>query len=94
MLEYGIPEDDIDFACENWNTIANLQLLEGGSNSSKNDTPLAEWVKKNHINKSKLLVEEDTSLDVKDFRAFIETRRNTMKNLLKQIMDCDLVAEE
>jgi uncharacterized protein with ParB-like and HNH nuclease domain len=94
MLEYGIPEDDIDFACENWNTVANLQLLEGGSNSSKNDTPLAEWVKKNHINKSKLLVEEDTSLDIKDFRAFIETRRSTMKNLLKQIIDCDLVAEE
>lgn len=94
MLEYGIPEDDIDFACENWNTVANLQLLEGGSNSSKNDTPLAEWVKKNHINKSKLFVEEDTSLDVKDFRAFIETRRSTMKNLLKKIIDCDLVAEE
>lgn len=89
LISYGIPKDDIVFARATWNTVANLQLLEGGTNSSKNDKSLFDWVNEKHIEKSKLLVNEQTSLELKDYRLFIEDRRIVMKNLLKQIVKHD-----
>lgn len=53
---------------------------------SKNDTPLAEWVTKNNIDKKSLYISDTTSLDIKDFRAFIAERRAILKTRLKEIV--------
>lgn len=87
-LEASIPEKDREFATDakNWNSVANLQLLNGLMNMSKNDTPLAEWVAKNNIDKKSLYISDTTSLDIKDFRAFIVERRAILKTRLKEIV--------
>lgn len=87
-LEASILEKDREFAADtrNWNSIANLQLLNGSMNASKNDTPLAEWVAKENIDKKSLYVNDTTSLDIKDFKAFITERRAILKNYLKNIV--------
>lgn len=87
-LESSIPESDRIFAADNknWNSIANLQLLNGTMNKSKNDTPLADWVQKQGISNTSLFVKDSTSLDIKDFRSFIEIRRSEIKNYLKGII--------
>lgn len=87
-LESSIPEKDREFAADtkNWNSIANLQLLNGAMNVSKNDTPLAEWVAKENIDKKSLYINDTTSLDIKDFKAFITERRAILKNYLKNIV--------
>ncbi len=87
-LEASIPEKDREFATDakNWNSVANLQLLNGLMNMSKNDTPLAEWVAKNNIDKKSLYISDTTSLDIKDFRTFIAERRAILKTRLKEIV--------
>lgn len=87
-LEASIPEKDREFATDakNWNSVANLQLLNGLMNMSKNDTPLAEWVAKNNIDKKSLYINDTTSLDIKDFTAFIAERRAILKTRLKEIV--------
>ena len=55
-------------------------------NESKNNTPLAVWVAKNKIEKKKLFVDDSTSLEIKDFKNFIEARRKKLKSRLKEII--------
>lgn len=87
-LAVSIPKDDREFAADvkNWNGVSNLQLLNGLMNESKNDTPLADWVAKNNIDKKSLFVYDHTSLAVKDFRNFIIDRRTILKEYLKRII--------
>lgn len=87
-LVASIPTADIEFAADvkNWNSVSNLQLLNGEMNESKNNTPLAVWVAKNKIEKKKLFVDDSTSLEIKDFKNFIETRRKKLKSRLKEII--------
>ena len=87
-LVASIPETDRDFAADvkNWNSVANLQLLNGLMNESKNDSPLAEWVSKNNIDKKTLFVNDTTSLDIKDFKAFIVDRKSVLKEYIKKIV--------
>ena len=55
-------------------------------NASKNDTSLAEWVAKENIDKKSLYVNDTTSFEIKDFKAFITERRAILKNYLKNIV--------
>lgn len=84
----SIPENDREFAADakNWNSVANLQLINNLLNVSKNDTPLAEWVVKNKISKKSLFVNDSTSLEIKDFRSFIIERRAILKAYLKSVV--------
>ena len=84
----AIPEADREFAKDkkNWNSVANLQLLNGLMNKSKKDSPLAEWVSKNNIDKKSLFVNDTTSLDIKDFKAFIMDRKAILNKYLKTIV--------
>ncbi len=80
--------DDIAF-CENsdnWDSVLNLQLLNGLSNKSKQDKSLNEWVKTNRIKKVDLFVDDEISLDVKDFRMFIENRNKKLKEYLAKLI--------
>ena len=84
----SIPENDREFAADvkNWNSVSNLQLLNGLLNESKKDTSLADWVAKNNIEKKSLFVHDSTSLEVKDFKNFIIERRAILKEHLKRII--------
>ena len=87
-LEASIPEADREFAADikNWNSVANLQLLNGLMNESKNDMPLVDWASKNNIEKKALFISDSTSLEIKDFKAFIIDRRVILKEYLKEII--------
>ena len=86
-FDSAIPEADREFAADkrNWNSVANLQMLNGAMNDSKNDTPLIDWVSKNNIGKKSMYVSEHISLDIKDFKDFITNRRMCLKEYLKNI---------
>jgi uncharacterized protein with ParB-like and HNH nuclease domain len=81
-------EEDFIFYSDsaNWNSIANLQLLNGILNQSKLATPLKEWVEVNNIDIVNQLI-PDVSLDVKDFRTFIINRRELLKRHIKKVIE-------
>ncbi len=68
---------------QNYNSVLNLQLLESVENAAKNDAPLADWAQSRGFKNYELLVEPNMSLDIKDFEAFIESRKRVLKNRLK-----------
>lgn len=72
---------------ENWNSIVNLQLLNGSLNQSKLATPLIDWVRDNNIDKVNQLIPTDVSLDIKDFREFIDKRKELLKDKFKEITE-------
>lgn len=84
----GDPLDDS--IKEEWkrrrNTLANLQLLEGRENESKNATALVDWlqVKENIENVKYLPV--GISYELSNFDEFIEQRQKLMSDALKGIL--------
>lgn len=90
MLEY-----DYEFYTnsENYNSILNLQLLNGILNESKGDMPLEDWVNENEIDLDYQLIPKGVSLDIKDFRAFITERRELLTKRFMEITGAELAAE-
>lgn len=80
-----VNESDFQFASDpaNWNSIANLQLLNNLLNEKKKTRSLKDWASDNAIEKSALLVSPCTSLDLKDFREFIEDRRKEIRSIIE-----------
>lgn len=72
---------------QNYNSVLNLQLLESAENASKNDASLADWVQSRGLKNYELLVDPDVSLDIKDFEAFIESRKRVLKDKLKSLFE-------
>ena len=64
------------------NKLANLQLLQGSENESKNDTVLVEWVAAGNSVK---YMPQDISYELKDFELFYEGRKALMKAELCKI---------
>ena len=64
------------------NTLANLQLLEGSENESKNKTPLKEWLE-THKNSVKYLPNA-VSYELIDCEAFWDARVTLMRDELKK----------
>jgi uncharacterized protein with ParB-like and HNH nuclease domain len=93
-------ETDADFRFytdpANWNSILNLQLLNGTLNQSKLDTPLKDWIKINKIDKINQLIPEIgkdendiefiVSLDISDFRSFLTERKKLLIGQLKKML--------
>lgn len=71
---------------ENWNSILNLQLLDGNINESKNDEELSEWVKDKNIDLKSHLIPENVSLEFKDFKNFIDKRKELLTTTIKAIV--------
>jgi hypothetical protein len=86
--EEGMSEEDYNFYkdSENWDTMPNLQLLNGTLNESKNDKPLEEWIKDRNIDLDNQLIPKDVSLDVKDFKEFLVKRKSLLKDRLISIV--------
>ncbi len=72
---------------QNYNSVLNLQLLESAENASKNDASLVDWVQSRGLKNYELLVDPDASLDIKDFEAFIESRKRVLKDKLKSLFE-------
>ena len=87
-LMTNIPEADREYAKDpkNWNSVANLQLLNSYLNESKNDTPLKDWVQTNNITYDALFVPGGTSLKIEDFKKFNEARKAFIVEHLKKII--------
>ncbi|MGB4658074.1 MAG: DUF262 domain-containing protein [Mobilitalea sp.] len=68
------------------NTLANLQLLEGRENESKNAMPLVDWLKvlENSENVKYLL--GDVSCKLSHFEIFMEKRQKLMSDALKALL--------
>ena len=75
---------------ENWDTMPNLQLLNGPLNESKNARPLEEWVKdatvRFNLDLDSQLIPKDVSYDVKDFKDFLIKRKAMLKERLMAIV--------
>jgi hypothetical protein len=84
----GMSEEEYNFYkdSENWDTIPNLQMLNGILNESKNARPLVEWIQENNVDLNNQLIPSDVSLDIKDFKGFFEKRRAMLKERLMTIV--------
>jgi len=76
-----------------WNSIVNLQMLDGVDNESKNGRPLAVWVnsevaKGNDIAalKQRCIIPRNVSLDFADFPAFARAREAELKECFRQVL--------
>ncbi len=69
-----------------WDSVLNLQLLDSRVNSSKGAAPLADWAEKYKVTNNKLFVDDNVSLNLKDFREFVESREKNMLYCLKKLL--------
>ena len=76
MKKAGFDKDTI----EKWqgirNKLANLQLLQGSENESKNDSLLANWIAAGNVVK---YIPTSVSYELKDFEEFYKERKALMK---------------
>jgi len=89
----GIQDEQLDFYLnpDNYNSVSNLQLLDGNENKAKQDANLDDWVKKESKNKG--LTQKEFCerhllpeiFDISKFETFITTRRKELKNILKKL---------
>lgn len=89
LAKSGLSQDDIEFAIEQIDSIANLQLLEGIPNIEKSDHNFEEWVdnnykdtqsKNDYFNKHFI---PDVDLSLNNFREFIEKRKELLFQAIK-----------
>lgn len=84
----GFDEADKQY-CGNkdvWNSVKNLQLLSENENKTKLTMSLSDWVNKNHIAHRDLFLDNNVSLDIKDFKTFIENREKNLFERLKELL--------
>ncbi|WP_026893377.1 DUF262 domain-containing protein [Lacrimispora aerotolerans] len=87
-----LPDNTVidDEKKEEWrrrrNTLANLQLLEGRENESKNATPLEDWLKVPENSDNVKYLPTDVVYDLAHFEEFIEKRQKLMSDALKAIL--------
>ena len=79
--EYNFYKDPL-----NYNSVLNLQLLNGDLNKSKLDSPLNQWVNDKSIDLDNQLIPKNVSLDVSNFRSFITERKSLLKKRLLSIV--------
>ncbi|MFF2795595.1 DUF262 domain-containing protein [Lysinibacillus xylanilyticus] len=68
------------------NTLANLQLLEGRENESKNAMLLKDWLKIPENSDNVKYLPNDISYDLAHFEEFMEKRQKLMSDALKAIL--------
>ena len=87
-----LPDGSVidDDTKEDWrrrrNTLANLQLLEGRENESKNATPLVDWLKVTENSENAKYLPSDVSYELSNFEEFMEKRQELMSKALKDIL--------
>lgn len=69
-----------------WNSVLNLQLLNGDLNRSKKDLNLKDWAKENNITNRELFIDEEIGLEIDNFPDFIENRKKNLKTVIKEVL--------
>ena len=73
-----------------FNSVRNLQLLISGDNKSKNKMSLDNWIKSSKYPyrlKVEHCIPTNVSLDIADFKTYIDARSSLLKDLLKQYLE-------
>lgn len=84
--------EDINFYMDNFNYLANLQLLEGPINEEKSNIDFKEWLELDYPNKEerkdymKKHFIPDVDLDFENFKEFIIKREEILLNEFKSIL--------
>jgi len=92
LKKRGIDDDDIEFYLENYNYLANLQLLEGVPNQEKSGTDFGIWIKEKYPNKDdrKIYMQRnyipDIDLSLGNFKEFIEEREKLLVSAFKKLL--------
>lgn len=90
LKDAGVSDKTIEDWKNRRNCLANLQMLKGKENQSKNDTPLCEWLKDNNNKKDCQYLPEcsaedsDTFFAIENFDEFMEERQKLMQEALKK----------
>lgn len=88
----GVPLDDIPRYLESYNSLPNLQLLTGTRNTEKLAMLPADWVRDHFDSDDKrwTYLQENNldglSLELSDFLAFVEARRNRTRDRLGKVL--------
>lgn len=80
-------EDDIPAVYKEpkyWNSIVNLQLINGSLNESKNNQDLKSWIDENNIDLSNQLIPTDVDLEFSNFKEFYTKRKSLLIEKLKK----------
>lgn len=94
LHKHGIPENEIEFYMNNYNNIANLQLLEGNQNKQKSGTDFKEWftssfksptAKTNY--KATHLLPEDEDFNFTNFKKVFQKRRKLINERFTAILN-------
>lgn len=67
-----------------WDSVINLQLLNGDLNRSKQDLNLKDWANVNNISNRELYLDDYVDLDIKNFIEFVENRKKNLKKKVKE----------
>ncbi len=92
LKKRGISDNDIEFYLENYNCLANLQLLEGVPNQEKSGKDFDSWIKEKYPNNNdrKMYMERhyipDIDLSLGNFREFIEERQKLIVSAFKNLL--------
>ncbi len=93
LQKYGIPDADIQYYLENFNCIANLQLLEGIPNQEKSGKEFSKWILEKYPNENdrkQYMARHyipDCSLEMTNFREFIEKRKKLIADAFKNLIE-------
>ena len=88
----GIPSDDIEFYLDNYNCLANLQLLEGVQNQEKSGQPFDTWLQEKYprdIDRKAFMERHyipDIDLSLQNFRQFITERKKKLKAEFERLL--------
>jgi len=93
LINRGVSSDKIDFYLDNYNRIANLQLLEDVPNQEKSCINFSEWLKKTFPEVQrrneymlKNYIPQDISLELSNFEEFINKREELLLTKFKEIL--------
>ena len=91
----------MDLYSENFNSLANLQLLQANQNISKSDKHFNDWLKQTFpsiAEQESFLMQNhiklNESLAFGDFLNFVSNRRTALKNEFMKILDVAVTATQ
>ncbi|PSW67182.1 hypothetical protein C0W88_03160 [Photobacterium leiognathi subsp. mandapamensis] len=94
LRKNGFSEDIIDTYLNNYNSLANLQLLQATQNIEKSDKPFVSWLEQTYLTQAEresyLMqnhITPNQSLEFSEFINFIQIRRKTLKHKLMSLLD-------
>lgn len=96
LEKLGIKPENIEFYLQNYNYLANLQLLEGVPNQEKSGKDFHVWIKEKYPNEKdrKAYMERnyipDIDLTLENFRQFVEEREKLLVAEFKKLINHEI----